>query len=114
MWTEIIPSEPDAASTAEGKSKGYCYAYLRHSFLEGPFLKFSRKTLYGMEIIINGQSQELNGPISVGDLLSQLFPEPAKGIAVAINHAVVPKTDWPARQLQSNDHVTLITATQGG
>ena len=67
-----------------------------------------------MEIIINGQSREFSEPLSVQQLLSALFPDPAKGIAVAVNQAVIPKTAWAAHPLQPHDRVMLITATQGG
>ena len=67
-----------------------------------------------MEIIINGQSREFAEPISVRELLASLFPDSVKGIAVAVNQSVVPKSDWASFPLQPSDHVMLITATQGG
>lgn len=67
-----------------------------------------------MEIIINGQSREFSGPLSVQQLLSDLFPDQAKGIAVAVNQSVIPKSAWATHPLQPCDHVMLITATQGG
>ncbi|ACT93676.1 sulfur carrier protein ThiS [Dyadobacter fermentans] len=66
-----------------------------------------------MEIILNGQAKPIDAAYTVGQLVSELFPS-GKGIAVAINQAVVPKSDWPTRRLSPNDQVTLITATQGG
>ena len=81
---------------------------------KGPFLKFFSKTLFRMEIIIDGQAREFSEPISVQQLLSDLFPGPAKGIAVAVNQAVIPKSAWANHSLQAHDQVTLITATQGG
>ncbi|WP_353718189.1 sulfur carrier protein ThiS [Dyadobacter sp. 676] len=80
-----------------------------------------------MEITINGQSREIAASCTLGQIVSELFPSgdhgtPAnvadvsrvKGIAIAINQSVVPKSDWPTRLLSPNDHVTVITATQGG
>ena len=67
-----------------------------------------------MEIIINGQSREFSEPLSVQQLLSALFPDQAKGIAVAVNQSVVPKSAWTDHTLQPHDRVMLITATQGG
>jgi len=81
---------------------------------KGPFLKFFSKTLFRMEIIINGQSREFSEPLSVQQLLSDLFPEQAKGIAVAVNQSVIPKSAWSVHSLQPHDRVMLITATQGG
>lgn len=70
-----------------------------------------------MEIILNGQAKQIAADYTVGQLVSELFSANAssgKGIAVAINQSVVPKSDWPARRLSPNDQITLITATQGG
>lgn len=36
------------------------------------------------------------------------------GIAVAINHSVIPRSDWKNTQLTENDNILVITATQGG
>jgi sulfur carrier protein len=66
-----------------------------------------------MEIILNGQATQITANYTVGQLVSELFPS-GKGIAVAINQSVVPKSDWPAHRLSPNDQITLITATQGG
>ena len=66
-----------------------------------------------MEIILNGQAKQIAVIYTVGQLVSELFPS-GKGIAVAINQSVVPKSEWPTRQLSPNDQITLITATQGG
>jgi sulfur carrier protein len=37
-----------------------------------------------------------------------------KGIAVAVNNAVVPKSEWQNKSLNENDKITIIRATQGG
>ena len=37
-----------------------------------------------------------------------------KGVAVALNGAVVPRAGWPSRSLADADHVLVIQATQGG
>lgn len=85
-----------------------------HLFFIGPFLRFFVfKLKTGMEITINGQSSKIAAPCTLEQLVSELFPS-AKGIAVAVNQSVVPKSDWPSRQLSPNDHLTFITATQGG
>lgn len=77
-----------------------------------------------MEIILNGQAKQIAATYTVGQLVSELFSAAAqgapaqggsgKGIAVAINQSVIPKSDWPIRRLSPNDQITLITATQGG
>lgn len=37
-----------------------------------------------------------------------------RGIAVAVNGAVVPRTSWPARDLAAGDEIEIVRATQGG
>lgn len=36
------------------------------------------------------------------------------GIAVAVNESVIPKSNWANTQIQENDNILVITATQGG
>ena len=67
-----------------------------------------------MEISVNQKSLEIPEHCSVQQLLSSLFSENQKGLAVAINENVVPRSDWAAQLLNSGDMVTLIKATQGG
>jgi sulfur carrier protein len=37
-----------------------------------------------------------------------------KGLAVAVNSTVIPRTNWSAFQLTENDTIIIIRATQGG
>jgi sulfur carrier protein len=37
-----------------------------------------------------------------------------KGLAVAVNEAVIPRTNWETFILKENDTITIIRATQGG
>lgn len=78
-----------------------------------PFLKCSL-LLIGMEITLNNQSKYVPEHCSLQQLLAQLFGEPQKGIAVAINDTVIPKESWPYHPLQEKDEVLIIKATQGG
>ncbi|MEP2026392.1 MAG: sulfur carrier protein ThiS [Reichenbachiella sp.] len=36
------------------------------------------------------------------------------GIAVAINEEIMPRQTWEQYQVQENDNILIITATQGG
>lgn len=67
-----------------------------------------------MEISINQQRTEIPDNASVEELVSVFFLNSTKGIAVAINQAIVPKSEWQVRLLNPDDKVTLIQATQGG
>lgn len=39
---------------------------------------------------------------------------PQKGVAVAINNRMVPRTEWQATTLAENDNVVIIKAACGG
>lgn len=67
-----------------------------------------------MTIFLNNQAKELSEPSSVSALLQLLALEHQRGIAVAINDQVVPRSNWNSYQLKENDRLTLIRATQGG
>jgi sulfur carrier protein len=67
-----------------------------------------------MEISINQQLTEIPESSSVSDLLASLFTDSSKGIAIAINQMVVPKSKWPEHIILPQDKITLIKATQGG
>lgn len=67
-----------------------------------------------MDIIFNQQIKEVPEHCSVEQLLSLVCPGVPKGIAIALNRAVLPRLEWVNRVLQPQDEVLLITATQGG
>ena len=48
------------------------------------------------------------------DLLTARGISEPRGLAVAVNDAVVPRADWPTHALHAHDRVTIIRATQGG
>jgi sulfur carrier protein len=67
-----------------------------------------------MEITFNNHTHTIAAQTSVALLLDQLIGEKQKGIAVAINEAVIPKQQWGSYTIQPNDKVLVIKATQGG
>ncbi|MCX2480085.1 sulfur carrier protein ThiS [Pedobacter sp. MC2016-15] len=67
-----------------------------------------------MEITVNNQILQLNTPASLSQLLSAVLQVPGNGIAIAVNQAIVSKSEWPDYMLQAGDQVVLIKATQGG
>jgi len=69
----------------------------------------------GMELTVNGETRRADPESTVADLLAQLGIEPAaRGVAVAVNGAVVPKPNWSKQQLSGGDAVEIIHAVQGG
>ena len=67
-----------------------------------------------MEVIVNGSTHSFEGNLSIIQLLNELSFATPKGIAVAVNDSVVPKTHWAEHSLTSGDKITIIKATQGG
>ncbi len=64
-------------------------------------------------IKINGQVVELKGPLTIQQLLMELDYSPDT-VAVAINFACIPRSDFMSQQLQANDQVEILSAIQGG
>lgn len=67
-----------------------------------------------MEAFINNQPVSLSGLTTLSDVLMQQDFLDKKGIAVAVNNSVVPKSEWNTYQVESADKITIIRATQGG
>jgi len=68
-----------------------------------------------MELVINHQKKSYDLlPPSLEVLLHSEIPGSRKGIAVALNNRVIPKDQWTSTLLHHNDHILIITATQGG
>ncbi len=67
-----------------------------------------------MEITFNNHQQQIQEQSSVQIIINDLIGEKQKGIAVAVNETVVPKAKWGSYELQPNDKVLVIKATQGG
>ncbi|MCU7548116.1 sulfur carrier protein ThiS [Chitinophagaceae bacterium LB-8] len=67
-----------------------------------------------MEIQLNNQPKKISPHSSVQQLLDEVVGEKQKGIAIAINNTVIPKSAWTQHLIQSNDNILIIKATQGG
>jgi sulfur carrier protein len=67
-----------------------------------------------MNLIINNESHTAKSSSNLLELLAEIHLGEKRGIAVAINHSIVPRADWEKRQLHDNDSITIIHATQGG
>lgn len=63
---------------------------------------------------INNTPQEIPAPCTITELLASLTLVGQRGLAVAVNDAVVARPEWVRYCLQTNDRLTLIRATQGG
>lgn len=65
-----------------------------------------------MKIIVNGKETETNAA-NVGQLAQQL-QLPAKGVAVAVNNKMAPRTAWDDTPLAEGAQVVIIKAACGG
>ena len=65
-----------------------------------------------MKVQVNNKGME-----TVTTTLTELTQElnlPARGIAIAINNQMIPRTQWDTLRLQENDNVVIIKAACGG
>jgi sulfur carrier protein len=67
-----------------------------------------------MEVHVNNKLYAVQPGITIAALLQFIQLPSDKGIAIAVNSEVVPKTTWQQQTLQSADNITIIRATQGG
>ncbi|HEY7831651.1 MAG TPA: sulfur carrier protein ThiS [Solirubrobacteraceae bacterium] len=66
-------------------------------------------------IFLNGDGSDLNAGDTVAVALARLDIGPdAKGIAVAVDGAVVPRGAWEGFALSEDARVEVLTAMQGG
>lgn len=68
-----------------------------------------------VNVIVNGDTRQVDNGITVRDLLHQLGIDPdARGIAVARNGDVVIRSQWSEQQLSDADSLEVLHAVQGG
>jgi sulfur carrier protein len=66
-------------------------------------------------VIVNGQSAEIQPGQTVASVLDHLgLPLDARGVAVAVDGEVVPRTEWQTFALEGDARVEVLTAMQGG
>jgi sulfur carrier protein len=66
-----------------------------------------------MNVTINGNQQDVAAGTTVAALVERLGLGP-KGVAVAVNEAVVPRSTWDAVELRDGDRAEVLIAAQGG
>lgn len=66
-----------------------------------------------MKLKVNSKETEVKDGCTVAELASQLAL-PEKGIAIAVNNRMTPRTEWNERILQPNDSLVVIKAACGG
>ena len=66
-----------------------------------------------MELIVNGAPVTTPAGVTLADVVRTVTAAD-RGVAVAVNGAVVPRSGWPAEQLCDGDRVEVLIAAQGG
>jgi sulfur carrier protein len=65
-------------------------------------------------IRVNGESEPLAVATLEALLAEKAVDTGRRGIAVALNGAIVPRAAWPATPLRAGDSVEIVRARQGG
>jgi sulfur carrier protein len=69
-----------------------------------------------MIITVNGETTQVDDASSIEQLLAARpnYDPKRRGIAIARNGEVVPRSRWSSQRLAPGDVLELLTATQGG
>jgi sulfur carrier protein len=67
-----------------------------------------------MNLTLNGNACELAPGASIPEVLAILGLEAGRGVAVAVNGEVVPRSSWEMTTLAEGMRVEVLRAVQGG
>ena len=68
-----------------------------------------------MQIVLNGESQELPAGATVEAAVSATgAPADGRGVAVALDGEVVPRGEWSSTPVREGQQVEVLHAVQGG
>ena len=67
-----------------------------------------------MKLRINGKERDLNPDASIPDVLAILGFETERGVAVAVDGEVVPRSRWDRFDFADGMNVEVLRAVQGG
>lgn len=68
-----------------------------------------------MNVIVNGAPKELPTGATVVDVLADLGRDSkGRGVAVAMNGEVLPRSRWTTTSLAESDRLEVLDAVQGG
>jgi sulfur carrier protein len=81
---------------------------------KSPMMNNSHTTQATTHIRINGEDEPLVATSLAALLEDKAVDVAQRGIAVALNGAVVPRAAWPQTQLKPGDSVEIVRARQGG
>ncbi len=66
-----------------------------------------------MRVTINGRASDLPDGQTVASVVARVT-DAGRGVAVALNDEVVPRTAWDTTPVKEADRVEILTAVQGG
>lgn len=66
-----------------------------------------------MNVQINGEVAEVADGANLDELVSSRV-ESSRGVAVAVNRDVVPRSAWTSTRVAAGDQIEILNATQGG
>jgi sulfur carrier protein len=68
-----------------------------------------------VRVVLNGSEAELADGATVREAIEALdLPAEGRGVAVAVDTEVVPRTEWETHELQDGARVEILRAIQGG
>jgi sulfur carrier protein len=68
-----------------------------------------------VRIVVNGAERELPDGLTIASLVEREGGEPgARGLAVAVDAEVVPRSEWERAELREGQRVEILAAIQGG
>jgi sulfur carrier protein len=65
-------------------------------------------------IRVNGRSEPLAAANIAALLAEKDIAADARGVAIAVNGAVVPRADWATTPIKAGDDIEIVHARQGG
>jgi sulfur carrier protein len=66
-----------------------------------------------IRVNVNGADVDVPAETTVAELVSA-GTDSDRGIAVAVNRQLVPRSTWPATPVAAGDRVEILTASSGG
>ena len=67
-----------------------------------------------MLVTINGVQRHLSDGATVASVLESLHRSDGRGVAVAVDDRVVPRSAWASTELSDGARVEVLVAVQGG
>jgi len=68
----------------------------------------------GLTVYVNDEPRQVSYAATLLTVMQELKLADSKGVAVALNAAVLPKSQWQMQVLSQSDRILIIRATQGG